>query len=271
MSPSSKRRGEPPPPARRFRPPRSERPASKAVPADAGAGGHAGTGELGAPGAAPEYDDYDYDDGPPEVPYAKIGAGAGIAYALLGFIGASLLPVGKVDPTNTAEQIARQLVTERGRVSAGILLTLFSLFFLIVFVAWLHRWLRSAEGEDGWFSTVSIAGGVLQAGMLSVVVGLSIAATVLDSYGPDVVVARTLLVLQWQAIAIVFVPTAAFVGGASLVGYTTGQLPRWLCYVGLGISVGLLIPPLAFLPFLLSNLWTGLLAVFLFQRSRGRA
>lgn len=214
-------------------------------------------------------DDYEYVL--PSVRYARVGAGAGIAYALVGFVGSSLLPVGKVDPTNTAEEIARHLSTERGRVSAGILLTLISLFFLIVFVSWLHRWLREAEGEGGWFSTMSLAGGVLQVGMLSVVVALSIASTVLESFGPDVVIARTLLVLQWQAIAIVFIPTAAFVGGASLVGYTTGELPRWICYVGLGISIGLLIPPLAFLPFLLSNLWTGLLAMFLFQRSRGRA
>jgi hypothetical protein len=204
------------------------------------------------------------------VPYAKFGAGAGIAFALSGFVGSALLPVGKVDPTSSAEEISRQLVAVRGRVSAGILLTLFSLFFLVVFVAWLHRWLRQAEGEDGWFATMSLVGGILEVGALSVVVALSLASTVLDSFGPDVVIARTLLVLQWQAIPIAFIPTAAFVGGASLVGYTTGQLPRWICYLGLGISVGLLVPPLAFLPFLLSNLWTGLLAVFLFQRSRGR-
>lgn len=253
MSPSSKRRGEPPPPQRRSSPP---------TPAP----------EDPAPEAEVEaQDDYDDDYLVPVVRYARIGAGAGIAYAVVGFIGAALLPVAKVDPTNTAEEIAAQLVDVRGRVSAGILLTLFSLFFLIVFVSWLYRWLREAEGEGGWFSTLSLAGGVLQVGMLSVVVGLSIASTVLESYGPDVAIARTLLVLQWQAIAIVFIPTAAFVGGASLVGYTTGQLPRWVCYAGLGIAVGLLIPPLAFLPFLLSNLWTGLLAVFLFQRSRGRA
>ncbi len=254
MSPSSKRSGEPTPPRR---PPAA---------ADAGA-------QLQPdPAPAPEYEDaYTGDYVMPVVRHGRVGAGAGIAYAVAGFVGAALLPVGKVDPTNTAEKIAKQFTDRRGLISLGVLLTLLSLFFLIVFVSWLHRWLREAEGEGGWFSTMCLAGGVLQVGTLSVVLLLSIASTVLDNFGPDVVIARTLLVLQWQAIAIAFIPTAAFVGGASLVGYTTGQLPRWLCYVGLGISVGLLIPPLAFLPFLLSNLWTGLLGVFLFQRSRGRA
>jgi hypothetical protein len=212
---------------------------------------------------------YDPDDDPTNVPYGRLGAAAGIAYALVGFVGSSLLPAGKVTPSDPAEVVARQLIADRGRVSAGILLTLFSMFFLIVFVAWLYRWLREIEG-DGWLANLSLIGGILQVGALLVVVVLSIGATVLDRYGADPVIARTLLVFQWQAIAIAFVPTAAFVGGASAVGLTTGQLPRWLAFIGLGISVGLLVPPLAFLPFLLSNLWTGLLAVYLLQRSRHR-
>jgi len=260
VSPSSKRPGETPPPPRRRAgaPPTAEPPAADDGPAPAPA----------APAPASAEPVYEY-GAPPAVPYARIGAWAGVLYALVGFVGSSLLPVGEVDPTNTAGEIAAQLADRRGTISVGILLTLFSLFFLILFVAWLHRWLREAEGEDGWFSTVSLIGGVLQVGMLSLLVALSIAATVLEDYGPDAVIARTLLVLQWQAIAVVFLPTAAFVGGASLVGYTSGQLPRWLCYAGIGIAVGLLVPPLAYLPFLLSSLWTGFLAVFLLQRSRG--
>ena len=259
MSPSSKRSGESPPPPRR----RAETPAP--VETD---GAPAPT--TATPAAAAPQPAYDY-EAAPDVLYSRIGAWAGIAYALVGFVGSSLLPVGKVDPTNTADQIAAQLVEKRGVVSAGILVTLFSLFFLTVFVSWLYRWLRDAEGEGGWFSTMALIGGVLQVAMLSIVVMLSIGSTVLADYGPDPVIARTLFVLQWQAIAIVFMPTAAFVGGASLVGYVSGQLPRWICYVGMGIGVGLLVPPIAYLPFILSNLWTGLLAVFLLQRTRGRA
>jgi hypothetical protein len=191
-----------------------------------------------------------------------------VAYAIVGYIGSTLLPIGKVDPTDSAAAIARELVADRGRVSAGILLTLFSLFFFLVFLSWLYRWLREAEGEGGWLSTLALVGGVLMVAMLSVVVLLSIGTTVLESYGPDPVIARTLLTLQWQAVAIAFVPTAAFVGGTGLVGYTTGALPRWIVYSGLAIGATLLIPPLAFLPFLLSSLWIGMLAVVLLQRSR---
>lgn len=202
--------------------------------------------------------------------FDKIGAGAGIAYALVGFFASWLMTVGRVDPTNSSTVIAKRLVEVRGRLSAGALLTLFSLFFLLVFAAWLHRWLREAEGERGWLATLALAGAVLMAATVSIVVVLTIALTALGDYGGDAVVARTLLTLQWQALFVSFAPTAAFVGATSLIGSGTGQLPRWLSLSGVVIAFGLLIPFLAFVPFILSSLWTGLLAVFLLQRTRGR-
>lgn len=215
----------------------------------------------------PEEDEEDESYLPP-VRYERLGTLSGVAYAVLAFIGSSLLPIGKVGPEDSAAEIAEQLTTDRGRVSAGILLTMLSLFFFVVFLSWLHRYLRDAEGERGWLSTVALVGGALMVAMLSVVVLLSIAGTVLDDYGPDPVMARTILLLQWQAVAIAFVPTAAFVGATGLVGHTTGVLPRWLSMSGMVLAVGLLVPPIAFLPFLLSTLWTGMLAVFMIQRSR---
>lgn len=211
------------------------------------------------------------DEGPyvaPPARFERLGAGAGVAYAVVGFIGSSLLPVAKVRPEDPAGAVAKQLVTDRGRVSAGVLLTMLSLFFFLVFLSCLHRWLRDVEGEGGWLATLPLIGGTLMTGMLLVVVMLAIASTVLAGYGPDPVIARTILVLEWQAIPIAFIPAAAFVGGTGLVGYTTGAMPRWLWLSGLVIGLGLLVPPLAFLPFLLASLWTGMLAIFLLQRSR---
>ncbi|MFN2502934.1 MAG: DUF4386 family protein [Acidimicrobiales bacterium] len=241
MSPSSKRR----------RPPTS--PPAATAPA--------------APPDDPEEPDWD-DDEPDGQEFSRLGAGAGVAYALVGFIGSSLLPVGAVDPEDSAQAAARQFTAERGRISAGVLLTVFSLFFLLVFVCWLYRWLREVEGPRGWLATLSLGGGLLTVGAVSVVVLLSLAGTVLEDYGGDAVMARTLLLLQWQAVAVAFIPTAAFVGATSLVGYTRDVLPRWLTYSGLIIALGLLLPPIAFFPFLLSNLWTGMLAVVLLQRVR---
>jgi hypothetical protein len=218
-------------------------------------------------------EDYDDDDFRPAPAVAfrrldRVAPAAGLVYALLGFIGSSLLPVGDVDPEDSAQVIAAQLADDRGRVSAGILLTMFSLFFLLVFVAWLHRWLKDTEGERGWLSTLALIGGVLMVAMMAVVVLLSIAATVLETYGDDPVIARTLLIFQWQAVAIAFVPTAAFIGGISLVGLGSGVLPKSLTYSGLAIALGLLLPPIAFLPFLFSTLWIGMLAILLLQRAR---
>ena len=202
-------------------------------------------------------------------PFSRLGPGSGISYAVLSFIGSSLLQVGTVDPTSASDAIAREMVEQRGRVSGGILLTLFSLFFLTVFVSWLHHWLRDvAPRSDRWLATLSLVGGVLMVAMTSVVVVIAIGSTVLDDYGPDPVIARTLLTLQWQALAVVFVPTAAFVGATGVLAYTSRVLPRWLAYSGMVIGVGLLIPPLAFLPFLFSSLWIGMLGIVLLQRAR---
>ena len=201
-------------------------------------------------------------------PFGRLGAGAGVAYALVGLAGSSLLPIGKVQPEDPASAIAAHLTADRGRISAGILLTLFGLFFLLVFVSWLHGWLRQAEGEGGWLATLALGGGLVLVGMLLVVVMLSIASTVLNGYGDDPVIARALLVLQWQAVAIAFVPAAAYVGATGLIGFRSGWLPRWLCYAGMAIAVAMLVPPLAFVPFILSTLWTGMLAIVLLQQGR---
>ncbi|MFP5319793.1 MAG: hypothetical protein ACLGI2_16055 [Acidimicrobiia bacterium] len=254
MSPSSKRpRPTPPPP--RDRDPGAP-PPSRPVPAEV---------------PPPTDPDGDYGAlGPPTGPLGRLACFFGLGYALLGFLGWSLLPVGGVDPNDPAADIARELVDQRGRISAGILLTLFSLFFFMVFLSWLWRWLRDAEGPGGWVANVTLVGGILLVGMLLVITMLTIAAAVLDDFGPDPVMARTLLVLQWQSVAVAFIPSAAFVGGTALVGHTAGVLPRWLNYSGFAIALGLLIPPLAFFPYLLSSLWTGMLAIMLLQRSRFR-
>jgi drug/metabolite transporter (DMT)-like permease len=191
MSPSSKRRRPPPSPSR----PRPERaPVTPAtpprVPSDA---------EVARPDAA--------DRGPELGRAGRFAPAAGIAYALLAFLGSSLLPIGRVEPQDDAAAIARELTENRGRVSAGVLLMLFSLFFLTVFVAWLHRWLSDVEGRGGWLATLALIGGVLMVAAMSVVVLLAIAGTVLEDFGPDPVIARTLLVLQWQGVAISFIPT----------------------------------------------------------------
>lgn len=201
-------------------------------------------------------------------PYARLAAGAGIAYALVGIVGLSLLPPAKVRPDDPAAAIAAQLVADRGRVSAGVLLTMFGAFFLLVFVAWLHRYLRQAEGEDGWLATLALSGGLLLAAALLFVVVVSLSSTVLDDYGPDPVIARTLLILRVWAAAIALIPAAVFTGAVGLVGWRSGWLPRWLSYAGIALAVGMLVLPLASVPFLLSTLWIGMLSVVLLQQAR---
>lgn len=237
---NQRRRRRPPPPT----PPA---PASEPV-SPASSGGGAGAGSLAA------------------IPSARLGAGAGVVFALLSFLSASLLAVGEVRPADPSAEVAARFVEQRGPVSAGIVLSLLSLFFLLAFVAFVHRWLRTVEGEGGWIATLALAGGVLMVAALMLGVMVAVGGTVLDDYGDDPVLARMLLVLGWQAQAVAYVPTAAFLGGVALVGARSGELPRWITTPGLVLAAGLLLIPVAFLPFLFSTLWIGMVAVTLLTR-----
>lgn len=200
------------------------------------------------------------------IPWARFGAGAGVAFSLLAFLASSSLAVGNIQLSDPSAEIAAKFVDARGRVSLGVILTLLSLFFLLVFVAFIHRWLRGLEDDDGWMSTLALGGGLLLVAMLLMVLLVPVAGTILDDYGGDPVIARTLMVLGRQALAVAFVPAAAFVGSVALVARSAGALPRWMTTTGLVLGGGMLVPPVAAYPYLFATLWIGIVAVTLLTR-----
>lgn len=202
------------------------------------------------------------------LPGAKWGAGAGVVFALLSFVSSSFLGIGDVRPADPAADIAEAFVDARGRLTLGLLLTLLSLFFLLVFVAYLHRWLREQEGDRGWLSTLALGGGLLAVGGLLVALMVPFAGTVLEDYGDDEVIARTLLVLGRQAAVITLVPLSALLGATSLVAARSGGLAKWITSSGMVLAVGLLLVPVSLIAYLFSTLWIGLVAVTLLSKAR---
>lgn len=221
-----------------------------------------GDGDDRGGGHYDEFGDYYLD-----LPQGRLGPLAGIGYAVTAFVGSSLLVVGDVRPDSPSMEVAQRLVDQRGSVSAGVLLTLFSAFFMLIFVAYVHRWLRAVEGDEGWLATLALVAGAVVVACLSMVALLSLGGTILDGYGEDPAIARTLLVLSWQAIAVVFLPTAAFLGATSLLLRRSEVIPSWMGLFGLVLAAGLILPPLAFLPYLLSAPWIGMLAVMMLTRN----
>lgn len=205
--------------------------------------------------------------GPGGVADARFGAGAGVVFALLSFPSSMLLAVTDVEPTDPAADIAAQFVETRGRVGLGVILTLLSMFFLLVFVSYLYRWLRQAEGDRGWLSTLAFAGGLLVVVTLLMGLLIAFAGTLLEDYGDDPAIARMLLVLGWRSGIIVIVPMAALVGGTAAVAARTGELPRWLSTSGLVLAGSMLVIPVAAIPYLFSTLWIGMVAVTLLTRA----
>lgn len=203
--------------------------------------------------------------GPASAPgESRFGAGSGVLFALLSFLSSSMLAVGEVESTDSAADIAARLVETRGRVTLGVILTLLSLFFLLVFVSYLYSWLRSLEGRSGWLANVAYGGGLLTVASVGVSVLISFSGAALDDYGGSPEVAKMLLLLDERSEVVAIVPLAALMGATALVAARAGDLPRWLTTSGMLLAASLLLLPLP--PLLFSTLWLGLLAITLLSR-----
>lgn len=177
----------------------------------------------------------------------RLAALSGIAFVVL--LVASLLVS---DPNRDAQQtvspeqastvLARTMAEHREETALGAYLGLLSIFSLLWFVAYLQRQLRRAEGDGGWLASVAYGGGLVFAGVMTAAVGYQIAMGVLGDYGRDPVVAKTLVVLTWDHLAVTAAPVAALVGGASGVALRYGALPRWLGWFGVPVMLVLLSP-----------------------------
>ena len=177
----------------------------------------------------------------------RVGALSGIAFVAL--LVASIVVS---DPNRDAEQavgpeqasasLARTLAERREATRLGAYVGLLSVFTLLWFLAYLRRHLRRAEGEDGWLASVAYGGGLVFAGVMATGVGYQVAMGVLEDYGADAPVAKALVVLTWDHLAVAAAPVAALVGGASAVGLRFDALPRWLGWFGVPVAVVLLSP-----------------------------
>lgn len=146
-----------------------------------------------------------------------------------------------VTPDDPATTIAETLIDNTGNLVTGNYLLLIAAFFLIVFVGYLRSAVVDDEG-DQWPATVAFGGGMVAAGVLTVVALIGISQGAIDDYGSDPAVARTLLTLGWNGMWMTVPGLAALTGGVSLLTLTFGTLPRYIGWLGSGVAVVLLTP-----------------------------
>jgi hypothetical protein len=146
-----------------------------------------------------------------------------------------------VTPDDPATTIAEALIDNTGNVVTGNYLLLIAAFFLIVFVGYLRSAVVDADG-DQWPAAVAFGGGMVAAGVLTIVALIGISQGAINDYGSDPAVARTLLTLGWNGMWMTAPGLAALTGGVSLLTLTFGTLPRSIGWLGSAVAVVLLTP-----------------------------
>ena len=178
---------------------------------------------------------------------ARLAALSGIAF--VGLLVASIIvsdpnrdATQPVSPTQPAATLAQVLAARQDATRLGAHLGLLSIVALLWFLAALRRHLARAEGEDGWLAAAAHGGGLVLAGVLTAGVGYQLAMGVLRDYGSDPAVAKTLVVLTWDHLAVVAAPVAVLVGATSAASLCCAALPRWLGWGGVPVALVLLSP-----------------------------
>ena len=142
----------------------------------------------------------------------------------------------------SADEAAKVLVERRDQATTSGYIGLFGLAFFFGFLAYFRSRLQRAEGEGGWLTSMAYGGGLVTAAVMLVFISLNLATTAVWDYGSDTQVAKTLIALQWRYVWVFAPPMIAFTLGASLVIVRFGALPRWVGWIGLPVSVTLLVP-----------------------------
>jgi hypothetical protein len=141
-------------------------------------------------------------------------------------------------------------------------------FFFLSFLAYLHHYLRGAEGAEGWMASLAYGGGLVAAGVMLISAAIRLAATVVSDYGQDPQVAKTFVLLDWDYAGILGPAFAALLVGTSAIGLRFRAIPGSLAWAGAGLAV-----LLAFSGFYggslvaVSVLWILALAVALLRRT----
>jgi hypothetical protein len=142
-------------------------------------------------------------------------------------------------------------------IAVGMMLSLWSLFFLAWFLAALRDALEAAEGPDGRGSAVAATGGTaalaLMAGGFAMNSAGALRARESDISPESAVVFYDAgLALSGLAAPLAL---AVLLAGTAWVSWRGVVFPRWFTWVTVGLTVLGLVTPLSFLLFLLFPLW----------------
>jgi hypothetical protein len=179
---------------------------------------------------------------------ARLGAGSGIAYAGLIMVGGATGPAAGIPATNASPGTIGTYIAHHAPTTsqwAGVYVEVLALLAFAVFVSYLWRVLRDAEGDRGWLAGAALSGGLLAVTIKLASLPAALAALYRADDGISAQVATALIDMNNIAFALTWAPTALMLAATAAVALRTGVLPRWLGRSAIAIAVGLL----ASLPF----------------------
>ena len=210
--------------------------------------------------------------------YARTGAASGAVCVLLVMVGNGLALAGWSEDRDGPGVLA-DLQRDLSVVNmVGLSMELLGWAALVMFLGYLYRVLKRAEGPDGWLAPVAFGSGLI---MVCVKLG-SVAPLTAAWYRRDdltVTTAATLSDLSGALFIVSGWTTGLLVASAAGSALTSGVLPRWLGWFGMVSGVAALVAGTAGimgprgyvpLPFLAALLWILISSVVLTVRvSRG--
>jgi hypothetical protein len=201
----------------------------------------------------------------------RLAAASGAFFVVAIIVGNILFSAGAVEGTSPLAGFQRDasLLT-----SLGLVLEIAGFIAFLVFLAFLYRTLRRAEGPEASAGTVALGGGLLY---LAIKVG-SAAPVMAGSYRADALtpdLARTLDDLNGMAFVVSGLMFGLFCAAAALASVAHRVLPRWLGWFGvvsgvLAVVAGMvgMVDPDSYFPlaFLAATTWTLMASVVLTVR-----
>lgn len=175
--------------------------------------------------------------------FAWIGPVSGMLFVVL-LVAAFVLGSGaNADPEGSALKIADEVEQAQDGASAFFGLLVLSVFFFLFFLAYLRDRLGGVRDEGAWLVSVLWGSGLVFAAMCLLVGSIQAAQFVVNDYGPDTQVAKTLAVIGWDIALVLGAPVAAFGASATILILRFKLLPTWLGALAVLVFLsGLLIP-----------------------------
>jgi len=204
----------------------------------------------------------------------RFAAATGAVYVVAVLFGNEMANAGASGQDNDAGILADLQRPRTAVNTVGMVMEILGMGLLIVFIGYLYRVLRRAEGPDGWWAAPAFG-----AGLVMVTVKLASAAPILagrlraHELTPEL--ARTLNNLNGAAFVVTGFAFGIFVLAAAAAALVGRVLPRWLSIVGVVLGVltvaagtaGILDPQgYVPIPFLLGLLWIAAFSVILTVR-----